>query len=293
MGAKRLGWRGWAAFMAIAMATWAGTGCLAAAQVLDCTVSGELADMPGTVRFPGEYHLWNLGFREKTAIEPAVWKGANDRVAKGEDVWLDIEPDLVDRVEWRRPINLAKASREEVKATVTMLARELAPLCERAKWTGAEVWTYRLISDNQARGEVLANKPDEYAANVKAFAELEYAPGRTLAADLASTGGGELYECYVPSQWNVNKSWALAKCILLVERQAAALEDCGVRGIPLLYPFTVGGAKSEPVRPEIMQAMLFVAKQRGRYAIWNGWGEYSEAGKKLPKITAEMKRWLK
>lgn len=29
-----------------------------------------------------------------------------------------------------------------------------------------------------------------------------------------------------------------------------------------------------------MQAIIYTAKQRGPVAVWNGWGEYSDAGKK-------------
>ena len=249
------------------------------AQVLDATVSGELADVKGVARFAGEYHLWNLGDGEKT-IPRAVWQGAFDRVAKGEDVWLDIEPDLSSNANWRRPIDPSKAPLAKVKATHEAVASQLAPLCKLAERTGSRVWLYGLLSPTYTRNEDIVNDSRTWREDTDALHKLP------IAAMLHATGGGVIYEVYIPDNWNRKDGWAVAKCVLLLERQATALEANGLRGIPLINLNTITG---KPLQTETARAIIFAAKSRGRVAVWNGFG----GGDGFAKFTSEQKELLK
>lgn len=259
------------------------------AQVYDCTVSGELADVPGIVRLPLTYHLWNLG-QDAQTIPRAVWQPAFDRAAGGLDVGLDIEPPLSPRKDWQRPVDPAKAPIAEVTATHRTIAQQLAPLCEVATDEGARVWLYGLYPPTHANAEHIVNDPREWQRHSRSAVKLEYAEGQSLAKLLKPTGGGVLYEVYVPDGWNRPESWALTKCVLLLERQAELLRQCNVRAIPLLNFYTVGGATSRPVRTEIMQALIFAGKARGRIAVWNGW---IDGRPEFPAITKEQKALLR
>lgn len=263
----------------------------ASAQILDCTVSGELADEPGIERAELSYHLWAIDPTGKVA-KTRHWDAVGEKIDKGETVYLNIEPDIAANVAWRRPVDPKFASVADVAATHALLAERLEPYAKAAVKSGSAIWTYRFFSPTYRRGEDIAGKnPQLWFDDLATVIETRSNSLSSLAKSVAATGGGELFEVYVPVQWNVDRPWAMAKCVLLLERQAATLEANGMRGIPLLNFYTVG-VKSEPVWPDIMQALIFVAKQRGPIAIWNGWGDY-DGGRDLPKITAEQKRWLK
>lgn len=288
---RRRAGRSWAQLTIVAAMLMSLHADFARAQIIDCTVSGELADMPGVERLALSYHLWSLDGKGELA-DSKWWAAAEAKVKAGERVGLNIEPDVSPKPEWRRPVDPKFASVGDVAKTHATIAARLEPLCNQAVKTGAEIWTYRLLSPTHKRGEDIAGKdPRPWQAHVKQLCDRRVTPHKSLDKMLAETKGGELFEVYIPDQWNVDRPWAITKCVLLLERQAAALEANGVRGIPLLNFYTV--SKREPVRPEIMQALIFVAKQRGPVAVWNGWGEYSAAGKALPKITPAQKALLR
>ncbi len=261
----------------------------AAEPLFDCTVSGELADVAGVTPWPGCYHLFNLG-DDGAAIPSAVWKEAFDRVGRGDDVWLDVEPDVVSRAEWRRPVDPSKATLADIKQTHAVIAKQLEPLCDLAKQTGAKVWVYGLLSPTYTRVEDIVNDPSAWLDDCRKLATLKFDGRQTLAQLLEATGGGVLYEVYIPAGWNRPEPWAMTKCVLLLERQAAALQANGIRGIPLLNFMAVGGNVPKPVRSETMQALIFAARGRGPAAVWNSYHPTNEGTKPL---TAQQKSLLR
>ena len=261
----------------------------AAEPLLDCTVSGEFADVAGVTPWPGCYHLFNLG-DDGAAIPSAIWKEAFDRVGRGEDVWLDIEPDVVARPEWQRPVDPSKAPLDEIKQTHAIIAEQLGPLCDLAKQTGAKVWVYGMLSPTYTRVEDIVNDPSDWLEDCRKLATLKFDGRQSLAELLHSTGGGVLYEVYIPTGWNRPEPWAMTKCVLLLERQAASLQANGIRGIPLLNLTAVGGNVPKPVRPETMQALIFTARGRGPAAIWNGYHPINNGTKPL---TSQQKALFK
>ena len=261
----------------------------AAEPLLDCTVSGELADVAGVKPWPGCYHLFNLG-DDGAAIPSAIWKEAFDRVGRGEDVWLDIEPDVVLRPEWQHPVDPSKAPLDEIKQTHAIIAKQLEPLCDLAKQTGAKVWVYGLLSPTYTRVEDIVNDPSAWLDDCRKLATLKFDDRQTLAQLLDATGGGILYEVYIPAGWNRPEPWAMTKCVLLLERQAAALQANGIRGIPLLNFMAVGGKVPKPIRSETMLALIFAARGRGPAAVWNG---YHPTNKGTKPLTAQQKSLLK
>jgi hypothetical protein len=269
------------AIIAAGLLLWLCAGRFCCAQVLDCTVSQELPEI-GAKPFPGEYHLFNLG-EAGTSIPRAVWQSAFDRVGRGEDVWLDIEPPHSNNPAWRQEIDPSKTTPAKLKATLAIIAKQLAPLCKLAERTGARVWVYGVFSPTYTRVEDIVNDPTEWREDVRE----QFAIGKELLAALHATGGGVLYEVYVPDGWNRSDGWAIAKCVLLLERQATLLEELGVRGLPLLNPTTIGGAA---VQTETLRALVFAGKSRGRIAVWHG---YHPTNKGTKPLTSEQKGLLK
>jgi hypothetical protein len=249
-------------------------------------VSGELADVKGVTRFAGEYHVWNLGAGEEV-IPRAVWQSAFDRVGRGEDVWLDCEPDVSAREDWQRPVDPGKAPTDRVKATHATIASQLEPLCKLAERTGARVWLYGVLAPAYQRGEDIVNDPTEWQRDCRKATSLKYDGKKTLASLLHATGGGILYEAYVPDQWNRPDGWAIAKCVLQLERQAAVIEAAGLRGMPLIRLDT---PTLKPLHPTVANAVLFAAKSRGRVAVWAPYHEKNVGTKPLAKEQKDQLR---
>lgn len=256
------------------------------AQLYDATVSGELSDVKGIKRFAGEYHLWNLGEGDGK-IPKAVWQSAFDRVGRGEDVWLDCEPDVSARKEWQRPVDPAFAPLAKIKETHKTIATQLEPLCKLAERTGARVWLYGVLSPTYQRNESIANDPAEWLEHCRQVRELKYDGKKTLAGLLHQTGGGILYECYFYDQWNRPDGWAIAKCVLVIERQAAAIEAAGLRGMPLIRLDT---PTLKPLHSNVFNATYFAATRRGRVAIWAGYAPENTGTKPLTKEQKDQLR---
>jgi hypothetical protein len=270
---------------------WCALWTAAQAQFLDATVDQELAGTADAKPFVGYYHLWNLGLGLNGPIPDAPWAAVNAAVEAGQDVWLDLEPDiLTNEPTWQRPIDPSVAVNgmsgvAEVAKTHAIIATQLEPLCRKARASGSRVWTYRLFSHMQNRPEDIANEPSKWESDVMTTANLEYAPGKKLSDLIRSTGGGELFQVYVPNQWNNNWPWARAKCVTLLERQYQALDKAGLRGIPLLNFHTIGSSPNIDVLAEPMQMLFFTANARGRFAIWHG-------PNPAPNISATQKSWI-
>jgi hypothetical protein len=263
----------------------------AQAQLLDATVDQELSGVANSKPFIGYYHLWNLTPGLSGPLDSAAWEDVEEAVEAGNDVWIDLEPDVSPNSTWRRPIDPSvtinsMSGIEAVRETHRIIATKLEPLCQRAKITGSRVWTYRVFSHMYTRTEGIANEPSAWERDVAATANLEYVPGKSLAKLVSDTGGGELFQVYVPNGWNNDSFWGLAKTILMLERQYQALEKNGLRGIPLLHFHTIGGAANTNVTETTMKALLFVAKARGRYAIWHG------PNPTFNDITSTQKAWI-
>lgn len=266
---------------------WAG----AQAQLLDATVDQELAGTADAKPFVGYYHLWNLGLGLNGPIPDAPWAAVNAAVEAGNDVWLDIEPDVSPTGSWQRPIDPSvpvngMSGVDEVAKTHAIIATQLEPLCRKARASGARVWTYRLFSHMQQRAEGIVNEPSKWEEDVITTANLEYAPGKRLSDLVRSTGGGELFQVYIPNVWNNNWPWARAKCLTLLERQYQALDKAGLRGIPLLGFHTIGSSPNIDVIADTMQMLFFTANARGRFAIWHA------PSPATPDISATQKSWI-
>jgi hypothetical protein len=147
-----------------------------------------------------------------------------------------------------------------------------------------------MLSPTYTRVEDIVNNPSAWQEDCRKLATLKFDDRDSLAELLHATGGGVLYEVYIPAGWNRSEPWAMTKCVLLLERQAAALEANGLRGIPLLNFTAVGSNVSKPIRSEIMQALIFSARGRGPAAIWNG---YHPVNKGTKALTAQQKALLK
>jgi hypothetical protein len=262
--------------------------------IYDVTVEAELADVPGVVRMSDHQHLWQLD-KDGNLPRTKHWDAAFAAVAAGKDVTLGIEPDT--NAQWPMPTDPRFASLEEIAKTHRILAQQLEPLCQLAQKTGAKVWVYRFLSPTHKRVEHIVNQPDAWQADVKALVNLAYNDQRkTIAKLLASTGGGELCHCYVPSGWNGPQGWQVAKCVLLVERQQATLAALGVNSLPLLHPFAIGDRK--PVKETVWRAMVFAATRRGQAAVWSGPNHRRDKDGKItgawyPVIPAQLKVGLR
>ena len=277
-------------FLQVAFA-WCCLWTAAHAQLLDATVDQELAGTANSKPFVGYYHLWNLSPGLSGPLDNTVWAAVEAAVEAGHDVWLDIEPDVSPNATWKRPIDPSvtingMSGIEAVRETHRIIATKLEPLCQRAKITGSRVWTYRIFSHMYQRPESVGNEPSAWERDVAATATLEYAPGKTLAKLVSETGGGELFQVYVPNNWNNNTFWGLAKSLMMLERQYQALEKNGLRGIPLLHFHTIGSSANIDVMELTMRGLLFTAKMRGRYAIWHGPSPGST------DISATQKSWI-
>lgn len=260
--------------IAAALVAWlpAGFACaqlvmvLRAPQTLDATISQELVS-EGATAFPGVYHLWNLG-DPGPSIPDAVWEDAFTAVAAGEDVWLNIEPPFSANPAWVMPVDPGFATEAEVQETHQIIAEQLEPLCDAAVISGSKVWVYGVLSSTYSRTlEVLANDP-EWVADVTTAVQIEYEPGKSIAGLLASTGGGVLYECYIPNSWNGTFEWQRTNNELMINNQKAILDELGVRGIPLLNPKTIEG---NSVIELVMTAQIVAARVHGPIAVWHNY----------------------
>ena len=239
---------------------------LRAPQTLDATISQELVAQ-GATAFPGVYHLWNLG-DPGPAIPDAVWADAFAAVAAGDDVWLDIEPNHSANPAWVMPVDPGLASEVEVQETHRLIAEQLEPLCEAAVISGSKVYIYGLYPMVYTRVlEVIADDPD-WKADVTTAVQIEYESGKTIASLLDSTGGGVLYECYIPDSWNGTFEWQRTNNELMINNQKAILDELGVKGFPLLNPKTIEG---NSVIELVMTAQIAAARETGPIAVWHNY----------------------
>jgi hypothetical protein len=238
---------------------------MALALVYDATADEEILDLPNVVKLHDCRDLWApVG---GVLPDSAEWDFAFAKVALGEDVKLSIDSDVDDLNP--SPTDPSVAALSDIRVTHRTLATQLEELCALAVQTGSKVWTTRFLSHGRSRFPDIVNDPMTWQENVKDVVRLEYEPRKTIAKLLASTGGGEMVECYVQNDHNIDNARALAKCIRLVDRQQQYLLFLGVDSVPLLNPLTPPPDLAV-VRSEIWDAMMFVASHRGRIAIWNG-----------------------
>lgn len=257
----------------------------------DMSVDGTLAKYnPHVKRAEGVYHLWAL-HKPGVLTDSIYWARARKAAAEGKFVWLNIEPDQSSVLFWRRPLNTLPelttkfpqpVTLAQVESTHLLISRLLGPLCDQAKISGSQVWDYRTLQVNSLELSV-----SDYA---RWKAETERIVGindRAIASRLHDTGGGIIYEIYVPQQWNVPNHWLQTKAVIALERHAAIYDQLGVRSMPLLNPMTVGADGGKPVRVELLNSLIQSARSRG------DWGWWSEAGKTTPALAKEVGAWIK
>lgn len=245
------------------------------AQILDATITGQLDGEDNTIRFEGYYHLWNLG-DPGPSIPDAVWEDVTDAVTAGADVWLNIEPDVSANESWQRPVDPSKASMAEVRQTHAIIAEQLEPLCTLARKTGSRVWLYGVLSPVYTRTNDIVNYPANWQADVRKIQTLKFDGSKSLAKMLHDTGGGILYEVYIPQDWNGASGWQIAKSVELLERQAEIIDSNGLRGIPLIR---LDSITAVDLNTTLSGAVIFAAKSRGRVAVWGiygGGGEFDD-----------------
>lgn len=246
----------------------------------DMSVDGMLAEhVPKVKRAPGYYHLWAL-HDGKNVTKSVHWDAVMAAVKRGDElVWTDIESDTSPNADWRRPQNtLAELNPDgpptlaEVKETHRLIGARLAPVIAAAKLSGSPVWDYRTVQINSL--ELWVSEPAKCEAELDRLVALDAVGNQSLAEMLHASGGGVIFEVYVPDAWNVENFWLQVKAVIALERQAAAYRRLGLRAMPLLNPDTVDGA---PVRPELLNALIQSARSRGDWGWWAQDGATSEA----------------
>jgi hypothetical protein len=231
----------------------------------DASVEEELLDIPGVLKMNDCQHLWDLDVNGNL-IQSIHWDLVYTNIALGLDVTLGIEPDV--HPTQPHPTDPEFASLSEIRITHQILAQLLEPVCKAARRSGSQVWTYRLLSPTYQRVEDIVNNPTRWQQQVRDLVNLQYAPNKTIAKLLHSTGGGELCECYVDNGHNIDQPWAFAKCCLNVERQIEMMESLGLRALPVLRNTTVG--VNANILADIFEGMIDTAGSYGRVVFWNG-----------------------
>lgn len=258
----------------------------------DMSVDGAFAkNVPWAVRATGVYHLWAL---HKTGVltDSKYWHDALAQVQAGKFTWLNIEPDQSSVLSWRRPCTglpelnthfKEPVTPKDVEETHSLICQRLAPLCAAAKLTKAPVWDYRTLQVNSL--EMCASEYPKWKAETQRIAALN---GGQFARLLKDTGGGIIYEVYVPQQWNSDASeWLRDKALIALERHAAVYDQLGIRSMPLLNPVSVGVGGGKQLHWNLLNKLVQAARSRG------DWGWWSEAGKTTKVVAEEVGAWIK
>ncbi len=256
----------------------------------DFSVDGMLAAQNAHVkRVPIIYHLWAL--HKAGVVTWSKWWDEFLEVAQMNDALAvsNIEADQSPVPEWRMPHTtlpeLKGGTLAQVKETHRLIQVPMARIFAAAAISKAKVWDYRTVQVHSL--ELWVSQPERAYAELERLVKLVSYKQGSLAKRLHASGGGVLYDCYLPDAWNVTNAWVSSKAIVAMERQRAAYKQLGIRAMPLLNPHTVGGAANVPVRPDLLNALLQAARSGGDYGWW------AMPDSVTPALAKEVGAWIK